>query len=167
VKKKIIILWKKQRKAGEGDWVREFYWQDAEPSGASTPPTTPLVQVRAIRLRIGLRCGRKTTHRLSITWEGEGAGQWCRAHLSMAEAKLQGLFSFHLLFYYMAEAPSSTFNPRRLLQLQSSSPLHPSSTSIHLANFIPRCLSISKPHRCAISSPSPLWCSQCAWCCYC
>jgi hypothetical protein len=38
----------------------------------------------------------------------------------------------------MAEAPSSTFNPRRLLQLQSSSPLHPSSTSIHLANFIPR-----------------------------
>jgi hypothetical protein len=38
----------------------------------------------------------------------------------------------------MAEAPSSTFNPRRLLQLQSSSPLHPSSTSILLANFIPR-----------------------------
>jgi hypothetical protein len=38
----------------------------------------------------------------------------------------------------MAEAPSSTFNPLRLLQLQSSSPLHPSSTSILLANFIPR-----------------------------
>jgi hypothetical protein len=38
----------------------------------------------------------------------------------------------------MAVAPSSTFNPRRLLQLQSSSPLHPSSTSILLANFIPR-----------------------------
>jgi hypothetical protein len=38
----------------------------------------------------------------------------------------------------MAEAPSSTFNPRRLLQLQSSSPLHPSSTPILLANFIPR-----------------------------
>jgi hypothetical protein len=38
----------------------------------------------------------------------------------------------------MAEAPSSTFNPRRLLQLQSSLPLHPSSTSILLANFIPR-----------------------------
>jgi hypothetical protein len=40
----------------------------------------------------------------------------------------------------MAEVPSSTFNPRarRLLQLQSSSPLHSSSTSILLANFIPR-----------------------------
>jgi hypothetical protein len=37
----------------------------------------------------------------------------------------------------MAEAPSSTFNPGRLLQLQSSSPLHPSSTSILLDNFIP------------------------------
>jgi hypothetical protein len=58
--------------------------------------------------------------------------------LSTAAAKLQRLFSFNLLFYYMAEAPSSTFNPRRLLQLQSSSPLHPSSTSILLANFIPR-----------------------------
>jgi hypothetical protein len=50
-------------------------------------------------------------------------------------------FQFHLLLYYdMAEAPSLTLNPRarRLLQLQSSSPLHPSSTSILLANFIPR-----------------------------
>jgi hypothetical protein len=48
-------------------------------------------------------------------------------------------FNFHLFFYYdMAEAPSSTFIPRRLLQLQSSSPLHPSSTSILLGNFIPR-----------------------------
>jgi hypothetical protein len=24
-------------KAGEGDWARELYWQDAEPSGASAP----------------------------------------------------------------------------------------------------------------------------------
>jgi hypothetical protein len=59
--------------------------------------------------------------------------------LSTAASKLWRLFNFHLLFYYdMAEAPSSTFNPRSLLQLQSSSPLHPSSTSILLANFIPR-----------------------------
>jgi hypothetical protein len=56
----------------------------------------------------------------------------------MEADKLRHLFNFHLLFYYdMAEASSSTFNPRRLLQLQSSSPLHPSSTSILLANFIP------------------------------
>jgi hypothetical protein len=60
--------------------------------------------------------------------------------LSTAAAKLWRLFNSHLLFYYdMAEAPSSTFNPRRLLQLQSSSPLHPSSTSSLVAtNFIPR-----------------------------
>jgi hypothetical protein len=70
--------------------------------------------------------------------------------------KLQCLFNFHLLFNYdMAEAPSSTFNPLHLLQLQSSSPLHPSSTSILLANFNPRRHSNSKPRRCAISSPSP------------
>jgi hypothetical protein len=59
--------------------------------------------------------------------------------LSTVTAKLRRLFNFHLLFYYdMVEAPSSTFNPRHLLQLQSSSPLHPSSTSVILANFIPR-----------------------------
>jgi hypothetical protein len=40
----------------------------------------------------------------------------------------------------MAEKPSSTFNPRRLLQLQSSRQLHPSppSTSSLVANFNPR-----------------------------
>jgi hypothetical protein len=50
-------------------------------------------------------------------------------------AKLRRLFNFHLLFYYMAEAPSSTFNPRarRLLQLQSSSP------TSSLFNFNPPC----------------------------
>jgi hypothetical protein len=63
----------------------------------------------------------------------------------------------------MAEAPSSTFNPRHLLQLQSSSPtsslvvfhfnphcqLHPSSPTSTLVafNFNPRRLSISKPRR--------------------
>jgi hypothetical protein len=82
----------------------------------------------------------------------------------MAAAKLRRLFNFHSLFYYdMAEAPSLTFNPRRLLQLQSSSPLHPSSTSILLAktsslvtaNFNPHRYSNSKPRRCAISFPSP------------
>jgi hypothetical protein len=54
----------------------------------------------------------------------------------MAAAKLRRLFNFHLLFYYdMAEAPSSTFNPRarRLLQLQSSSP------TSSLFNFNPPC----------------------------
>jgi hypothetical protein len=82
----------------------------------------------------------------------------------MAAAKLWRHFNFHLLFYYdMAEAPSSTFNPRarRLapstsilvanfipLQLQSSLP----TLSLIAANFNPRRHSNSKPRRCAISS---------------
>jgi hypothetical protein len=84
--------------------------------------------------------------------------------LSTAATKLQHLFNFHLLFYYdMAEAPSSTFNPRarRLapstsilitnfipLQLQSSLP----TSSLVATNFNPRRHSNPKPHRCAISS---------------
>jgi hypothetical protein len=137
----------------ERDWARELNWQDAEPSGVSTPPTTPLLPVCATRWCIML----KTTRHISITREGEGAGQQCRAHLSTAVAKLRRVFNFHLLFYYMAEESSSTFNPRArcLLQLQSSSPtsslfnfnppcqLHPSSPTSTLvaANFNPRRLS--------------------------
>jgi hypothetical protein len=62
----------------------------------------------------------------------------------MAAAKLRRLFNFHLLFYYdMAEAPSSIFNPRarrlaRSFNFNPSRQIHPSSTSILLANFIPR-----------------------------
>jgi hypothetical protein len=82
--------------------------------------------------------------------------------LSTAATKLQRLFSFHLLFCYdMAEAPSSTFNPRarRLLQLQSKSPtsalfnfnppcqLHPSSspTSTLIAIQIPNLVVVLFP----------------------
>jgi hypothetical protein len=84
--------------------------------------------------------------------------------LSTVAAKLRRLFNFHLLFYYnMAEAPSSTFNPRarRLapstsilvvnfipLQLQSSLP----TSSLVTTNFNPHHHSNSKPRRCAISS---------------
>jgi hypothetical protein len=68
----------------------------------------------------------------------------------MAAAKLRPIFNFHLLFYYdIAEASSSTFNPRvhHLLQLQSSSPtsslfnfnspcqLHPSLPTSTLVAF--------------------------------
>jgi hypothetical protein len=56
---------------GEGviSTIRETVRQDLP------PPTTPLLAVRATRLRIGLRFGCKTTRHLSITREGEGAGQ--------------------------------------------------------------------------------------------
>jgi hypothetical protein len=68
----------------------------------------------------------------------------------MAAAKLRRLFNFHLLFYYMAEVPSSTFNPRRLLQLQSSPP----TSTLVAFNFNPHRLSISKPHRFNFLFPS-------------
>jgi hypothetical protein len=84
--------------------------------------------------------------------------------LSTVAAKLRRLFNFHLLFYDdMAEAPSTTFNPRARhlvpstsilvtnfipLQLQSSLP----SSSLVAANFNPRRHLNSKPRRCAISS---------------
>jgi hypothetical protein len=77
----------------------------------------------------------------------------------------------------MVEVPSSTFNPRRLLQLQSSSPtsslvafnfnprcqLHPlSPTSTFVAfNFKPRPLSFSKPRRFSISSPFSMMPAMC------
>jgi hypothetical protein len=65
-------------------------------------------------------------------------------------------------FNLQPSLPSSTsilvtnFIPHRL-QLQSSLPTSPSSpTSTLIAfNFNPRCLSISKPRRFSISSPSP------------
>jgi hypothetical protein len=54
----------------------------------------------------------------------------------------------------MAEVSSSTFNLELVasFNFNPSRQLHPSSTSILLANFIPRRHSYSNPHRCAISS---------------
>jgi hypothetical protein len=59
--------------------------------------------------------------------------------LSTTAAKLQLLFNFHLLFYYMAEAPSSSFNLELVASFNFNPrcQLHPSSTSNLLANFIP------------------------------
>jgi hypothetical protein len=55
VKKKMISLWKKQGKAGVGDWERESYGQDAEPSGTSAPTHYSITASTCTRLRIGLR----------------------------------------------------------------------------------------------------------------
>jgi hypothetical protein len=120
----------------------------------------------------------ETTHCLSITRGGGGAGAMMLGPLVNGRSQTAMPFQFPLLFYYMAEAPSSTstlisffnFNPH--CQLHPSSPLtstlitfnfnpccqhHPSSpTSILVTfNFNPRRLSISKPRRFSISSPSP------------
>jgi hypothetical protein len=126
------------------------------------PPTTPLLPVRATRLRIGLRFGRKTTRRLSITREGEGAGNDVGPTCQRQQPNC-GTFSVSIYCFITwlrrhlqpsTLVASFNFNPRRHfipLQLQSSLP----TSSIVAANFNPCRLSISKPHRCAISSPSP------------
>jgi hypothetical protein len=60
----------------------------------------------------------------------------------MAAAKLRRLFNFHLLFYY--DMPRHHLQPSTLellvasFNFNPSRQLHPSSTSILLANFIPR-----------------------------
>jgi hypothetical protein len=76
VKKKMIRLWKKQgrkqgRATGRGSYIDKMRNRQAP----LPPPTTPLLPVRATRLRIGLRLGREATRRLSLRWEGDGAGQ--------------------------------------------------------------------------------------------
>jgi hypothetical protein len=71
VKKKMISLWKKQGRAtGRGSYIDKTRNRQAP----LPPPTTPLLPVRATRLRIRLRLGRKATCRLSLTQDVEGAG---------------------------------------------------------------------------------------------
>jgi hypothetical protein len=62
-------------KAGEGDWAREYIDKTRNRQAPLPPPTTPLLPVRATRLRIRLCLGREATGRLSLTREGERAGQ--------------------------------------------------------------------------------------------
>jgi hypothetical protein len=125
VKKKMINLWKKQGKAGEGDWARELYIDKMRNRQAHLhPPTTPLLLVHVTRLRIRLHLGSKATRRLSITWEGEGAGQSFRAHLSTAAA-MQTAAPFQLPFIILLRHGRGT-----IFNLQPSSP---PSTSILVA----------------------------------
>jgi hypothetical protein len=65
VKKKMISLWKKQvgkqgRATGRGSYIDKTRNRHTP----LPPPTTPLLLVRATRLRIGLRLGREATRRL-------------------------------------------------------------------------------------------------------
>jgi hypothetical protein len=76
VKKKMISLWKKQgRKQGRATGRGSYIDKTRNRKAPLPPPTTPLLPVRATRLRIGLRLGCEATRRLSLRREGEGAGQ--------------------------------------------------------------------------------------------
>jgi hypothetical protein len=138
VKKKMISIWKKQEKVGEGDWARKLYWQDAESSSASAPPTTPLLPVRATRLRIGLRLGHKATRRLSLTREGEGAasndvGPTCQRQQPNCGAFSLSIYCVITTWPRRHLQPSTLELVALLLQLQSSSP------NSYLFNFSPPC----------------------------
>jgi hypothetical protein len=76
VKKKMISLWKKQgRKQGRATGRGSYIDKTRNRQAPLPPPTTPLLPVRATRLRIRLRLGREATCRLSLRREGEGVGQ--------------------------------------------------------------------------------------------
>jgi hypothetical protein len=76
VKKKMISLWKKQGRKQRRATGRASYIEKTRNRQAPLPPpTTPLLPVRATRLRIGLRLGREATRRFSLRREGEGVGQ--------------------------------------------------------------------------------------------
>jgi hypothetical protein len=75
VKKKMISLWKKQGKVGRATGRGSYIDKTRNRQAPLPPPTTPLLPVRATRLRIGLRLGSKAMRRLSLMREGEGSGQ--------------------------------------------------------------------------------------------
>jgi hypothetical protein len=76
VKKKMISFWKKQgRKQGRATGRGSYMDKTRNRQAPLPPPTTPLLPVCVTRLRIGLRLGREATRRLSLSREGEGAGQ--------------------------------------------------------------------------------------------
>jgi hypothetical protein len=76
VKKKMISIWKKQgRKQGRATGRGSYIDKTRNRQAPLPPPTTPLLPVRATKLRIGLRLGCIATCRLSFTLEGEGVGQ--------------------------------------------------------------------------------------------
>jgi hypothetical protein len=71
VKKKMISLWKKQgRKKGRATRQGSYIDKTQNRQAHLPPPTTPLLPVRATRLRIGLYLGREATRRLSLRQEG-------------------------------------------------------------------------------------------------
>jgi hypothetical protein len=119
------------------------------------PPTTPLLQVRATRLCIGLRFNY--TGRRTKGWGNDVSPLVNGSSQIAAPFQFPFIVLLHgrgTIFNLQPSSPPSTsilvtnFIP---LQLQSSFP----TSSLVAANFNPRRLSISRPRHCAISYPSP------------
>jgi hypothetical protein len=102
------------------------------------PPTTPLLPVRATRLRIELCLGRKTiqNHTLPFNYTGR-MSRGNDVGLTRQRQQLNCSAISISIDYFITW-------PRCLLQLQPSSP---SSTSILVANFIPRRLCDNLPKK--------------------
>jgi hypothetical protein len=159
-----------ESKGGRGSYIDKM-WNRQAPL---PPPTTPLLPVHASRLRTRLHFRRKTVqnHVSPFNYAGRRRGEAIMpGPLVNGSSQTVNPFQFPFIdllhgrgafFNFQPSSPSSTsilianFIPRRL-QLQSSLP-----TSSLVTNFNTRCLQLqpSSP-RFSISSPSPS-CPRCA-----
>jgi hypothetical protein len=142
VKKKMISLWKKQgRKQGRATGRGSYIDKTQNCQAPLPPPTTPLLPIRATRLRIGLCPGAKPHVVFHLGGKEKGRGndvgptcQWQQPNCDAFSISIYCLITTwprrHLQPSTLELLVASfNFNPSRQL--------HPSSTSILLANFIP------------------------------
>jgi hypothetical protein len=123
VKKKMISLWKKQgRKQGRATGRGSYIDKTRNHQAPLPPPTTPLLAstCHSIAHRAP---SQARSHALPFTYAGwRRGGAMMSGPLVNGRSQTAAPFQYPFIFYYnMAEAPSSTFNPRdhHLLQLQS------------------------------------------------
>jgi hypothetical protein len=151
-------------KAGEGDWARELYSKDAEPSDAFAP-THYSITASTCHSIAHRALSRARSHASPFTWAGRrrgGAMMLGPLVNGSSQTAAPFKFPFIVLLRHGRGAifnlqPSSCSSPPSTsilvanfipLQLQSSLP----TSSLVAANFNPRRHSNCKPHRCAISS---------------
>jgi hypothetical protein len=143
VKKKLISLWKKQgRKQGRATGRGSYIDKTRNRQAPLPPPTTPLLTVRVTRLRIGLRLLREATHRLHLGGKEKGRGNDVGPTCQQQQPNY-GAFSISI-YCFITTWPRRHLQPSTLellvasFNFNPSRQLHPSSSSILLANFIPR-----------------------------
>jgi hypothetical protein len=128
-------------KAGEGDWAREYIDKTRNCQAPLPPPTTPLLLVRATQLRIGFISGAKPRVAFHLRGKEKGRGNdvgpTCQRQQPNCGAFSISIYCFittwtrrHIQPSTLELVASFNFNPHHQL--------HPFSTSILLANFIPR-----------------------------
>jgi hypothetical protein len=157
VKKKMISLWKKQgRKQGRATRRGSYIDKTRNRQAPLPSPTTPLLLVRALDCASGSLSGAKPRVAFHLGGKEKGRGNdvgpTCQQQQPNCDAFSISIHCFITTWPRRHLQPSTlellvasfNFNPSRQL--------YPSSTSILLANFIPR--------RCQLqpSSPTPSLC---------